>query len=535
MGPMTATVSRGRPLSVPTARRLAASRLPELLAVALVMAWAVHARTRDLGATMWIDEGISFGVAQHAFTAIPGVLRQDGAPPLFYLVLHVWASIFGASARTGHALTLLFAVLAVPAGYWAARGPFGAWAGVLTAAIVGLDPFAGTYAIEVRMYSLLLLLGLVATGAFLRAFILHPGHRGWAAVFGLALAAVMYTHNWGLFFALATGVAWLVLVAAAGEGRRALLVAGVIGFGTAVVLFAPWVPTVLDQAAHTGAPWSHAPSWPSVGRAFQRLLGGSVPETVLLLFALAGAVQLLRPWSPTVSRAALIVLGIALGTFAIAFGWSNLSSPAWALRYLSIVLAPAAIVLGAGLSRLGVIAAVVLGVVFLGNWYGEPTHSALARKSNAELIAHRLGRGLPAGTQVFSTQPEQIPVLKFYLPAGLRYATPLGPVPDPRVMNWRDAMKRLGRHAALLEFPALLARLKPGEQLLLVQPHFAHPSAPWTRRIRTLTRAVRRELAASPGIRVVRTVVPHRGYTRATLSGLLLQRRDGAPGAAIRR
>jgi mannosyltransferase len=533
MARMTVTVLRGRPPPRAEVARLAAGRLPALLTLAALTAWAVHARTRDLGVPLWIDEGISFGVAHHSLLAIPGVLRQDGAPPLFYVVLHLWTGVFSATPRSGHALSLLFAVLAVPAAYWAAEVPFGRHAGLLAAAIVALDPFAGTYAIEIRMYSMLLLLGLLATGTFLRAFVAYPGHRGWAAAFAVALAAVMYTHNWGLFFAAATGLAWLALVATTARPlRRPLAIAGLIGFGGAVLLFAPWVPTVLDQARHTGAPWSHAPHRRSIGRAFERLLGGNLAETVLLLLALAGAVAggLLRPPSATAARAALATAGLALLTFAIAYAWSNVSSPAWALRYLCIVLAPAAIVIGAGLSRLGPVAWVALAVVFVGSWHGTPSHSSLARKSNVAVVAHRLGPALPPGTQVFSTQPEQVPVLRYYLPGGLRYVTPLGPVPDPRVMNWRDAMTRLDRPSAATTFAGVLDRLRPGARVLLVQPRFSAPSARWTLRIRQLARRAHRARLARPEIRLVRSVVPRRGSSRSTVAGLLLQRRRGASG-----
>jgi hypothetical protein len=257
----------------------------------------------------------------------------------------------------------------------------------------------------------------------------------------------------------------------------------------------------------------------------QRILGGNVAETVLLLFTLAGATQLPRARSSPVARGMVAVAAIAVLTFAIAFVWSNVSSPAWALRYLCIVLAPAAVLLGAGLSRVGPIGAVVLAVVFLGSWYGKPTHASLAHKSNVAIVATTLGDALPAGEQVFSTQPEQVPLLRFYLPASQRYVTPLGPVPDPRVMDWRDAMKRLDQPAAAAAFSTLLDRLRPGERLLLVQPRFSNPSAPWTRRIRQITRRVHRDLAAHTEVRVVRSALPHRGYGRATVGGLLLERR----------
>ena len=440
------------------------------------------------------------------------------------MLLHGWTALLGTSVRSGHALALLFAVLAVPAAAWAAWRPFGARAGLAAAAIVALDPFAATYADELRMYSLLLLCGLLATGAFLRAFVVAPGHRRWAAAFAVALAAVFYTHNWGLFFGAAAGLAWLVLLVAGGPQRRALMIGGLIGFGGAALLFAPWVPTVLDQAAHTGAPWSHAPSPASIKRAFGRLLGGQLPETVLLLFAAAGVAAMLRDRPRVSTRAVAACVVLAVGTFAIAYGWSNLSSPAWALRYLSIVLAPAAVIVGAGLARTGPVALLVLAVVFLTGWRDRPTHDALAHKSNVAFVAARLGHDLRPGAVVFSTQPESVPVLHFYLPAGLHYATPLGAVADPGVVDWRDAMARLDRPEAARVLPGLLAALRPGDRMLLVQPRFGNPSAPWTRRIRVLAHRAIHRVRADHSIRIVRRVIPHRGYNRSTVSGLVLER-----------
>ena len=48
------------------------------------------------------------GIASHPLTDIPGVLRADGSPPLYYMLLHVWIGVIGGDgeART-HALSLL--------------------------------------------------------------------------------------------------------------------------------------------------------------------------------------------------------------------------------------------------------------------------------------------------------------------------------------------------------------------------------------------------------------------------------------------
>ena len=67
----------------------------------------------------WLDEGISVGIAAHPLSEIPALLRNDGAPPLYYGLLHVWTSLFGMSEAATHLLSVAFALVALPVAFWA--------------------------------------------------------------------------------------------------------------------------------------------------------------------------------------------------------------------------------------------------------------------------------------------------------------------------------------------------------------------------------------------------------------------------------
>ena len=64
-----------------------------------------------------------------------------------------------------------------------------------------------------------------------------------------------------------------------------------------------------------------------------------------------------------------------------------------------------------------------------------------------------------------------------YLPAGVRFLTPLGTVADPRLTDWRDGVARLRAGSAERVLAPLVDRLAPGRRVLLVMPVYRRPLA----------------------------------------------------------
>jgi hypothetical protein len=90
-------------------------------------------------------------------------------------------------------------------------------------------------------------------------------------------------------------------------------------------------------------------------------------------------------------------------------------------------------------------------------------------------------------TLVVDAQPDSTPLSWYYLPAGLQYATALGPVNDPSYMDWVYALRRLQHANPSAVLDPLVASLKPGQQLLYVRPLTEGANnwkAPWTRLVR---------------------------------------------------
>ncbi|MET0815989.1 MAG: glycosyltransferase family 39 protein, partial [Solirubrobacteraceae bacterium] len=410
-------------------------------------------------------------------------LRLDGSPPLYYMLLHLWMAVAGDSEESVRALSVVFSALCVPVAFWAGWTLFGrrtAWIGALLAAV---NPFITQYAQEGRMYALLTLLGLVSLTFWLQAFTTDADgiRTGPAIGFAVAFAAMLYTHNWAVFFGAASGIAWLVLLWRAGpQDRRRLLRTGLLAYGGVLLLYAPWIPTALYQAAHTGAPWSMSPSLAALATVPARILG-EVAEVAVFLAAGSGAVVLLRARGAQ-ARAIVALLLIAVLTIVLAWIGSQLS-PAWANRYLAAGVAPFLLLAAAGFAhagRLGLVGLALVAVLWALD--GAPTE-----KSNVRAVAESIGPSLRPGDLVVATQPEQVPVLDYYLPDGLRYATLTGPVRDTGVADWRDGVERLRATSPERDLAPLLDSLEPGQRMALVVPQvyaLGRWSAPWTEQVR---------------------------------------------------
>jgi mannosyltransferase len=434
------------------------SRWATPVALTALCVLSLYLRMRQLGAGFWIDEGISVGLAHHHWSAIPSLLRQDGSPPAYYMLLGLWVRVFGDTERATHALSLVFGIACIPLAFAAARSLFDRTTGLVCAVLAAIDPFLTYYAQETRMYELEAFLSLVIAYAYVKGIV--RGQRMWAAVLVPSVALLVYAHNWGLFVCLALAVATAVV------GREHWRLFGVVAAGVAL-LYLPWVPTLLSQARHTGAPWSTAPSLRDLVLAPTSVLGGEGPYYALALVCGSALAAVVRSRGRD-ERPAILALATIGGVSILAAFVASQVSPAWTARYFAVVLGPALLLAARGIvraQRLGLVA--LAAVLFLWAFY-----SVRDDKENARQITAALAPYVQPGELIVSTHPEQVPVLRYYLGPGSRWATTLGPVRDPQVFDWRDAVTRLRDARARQTLDSLLTTVPRGREFVVISPVF---------------------------------------------------------------
>jgi hypothetical protein len=488
------------------ARAISSARVVIPAGIGALVALSLLLRTSELGIGFWIDEGLSVGIADRPLSDIPLALREDGSPPLYYMLLHFWLDIAGRSEAGVRGLSLLFALLAIPASFWAGRVIWGtAKAAWFAAVLAAFNPFLAQYAQEARMYSLVALLVIGATACFIKAYALDGSgsRRPWIAGFAISVAAALYTHNWPIFFTMAAAMAWALLwLLADSPRRRELLRDGVLGFGGLFLLYLPWVPTTLYQAAHTGAPWADAPALDSLFGVPGVLLG-RMPQIVLLICAGAGVLALAKRENGKLSQRGRVAAVLAiLAAFTPIIAWTlSQASPAWANRYLAVALPPLLLLAAGGLAnarRLGLVGLVLVVIM----WAQD---AAPVEKSNVRAITSAIAPSLAPGDLVISTQPETIPVLHYYLPDGLRYATLTGGLTELGVWDWRDGVQRLEATSAERDLKPVIDALPVGTRVVLVEPitwTINRWRAPWTSLVRIRSKEWAQYLSNDPRLTI---------------------------------
>jgi mannosyltransferase len=184
--------------------------------------------------------GLGFG---HAMNAVG---FSESAPPLYYALAWVWTQVTGTGEYGLRLLSALAGVLTIPVTYLIGRELRGRRTGLLSAALVAVNPMLLWYSQEARAYALLVFFCALSLLYCVRA--LRGGERrekrdlvAWGVFSALALA----THYFAVF-PLAVEAALLLRR----RGREAL--AGLWIVALAAVLLAP---LVLHQMSYGHAEW----------------------------------------------------------------------------------------------------------------------------------------------------------------------------------------------------------------------------------------------------------------------------------------
>ena len=197
---------------------------------------------------IWFDESYSIILAQQPVGELIHLTGVDAHPPLFYLLLKAWGSLFGWSELSLRMMSALLCALTVGVVSLLVRQLFTIRVALVTLPFLVMAPFWLRYGYEIRMYALAGLIGALASLALIRATNAKNDRRLWA-LYAVLVAAGMYT----LYMTVVVWVAhfiWLLL----NHRRQIFKQPWFWSYVGAVLLFLPYVSTLIFQYTHSALP-----------------------------------------------------------------------------------------------------------------------------------------------------------------------------------------------------------------------------------------------------------------------------------------
>jgi mannosyltransferase len=315
---------------------------------------------RGLGQrSLWVDEGFSAAAAGSNGRLI-GTYRSGPQFALYYTLLRGWSTL-GSSEFALRLLSVVFAVLTIPALYWLARRLYGTKAAMVAVVVLCANGFFLGYAQEARPYALVTLTSTVATLCLVRALD-DPDRPGRWTAWALAATVATLSHPFGVLTVAAHVIVLLIRHRSVPLRDIAYTLALPAGlFGSLGLL--------LLQAGPARLSWIPVPGGETFVRAAFELSGSRGAGTFIVYLvgvgALAVAVARARPERRRQLRKATVVVAAAVVTPIAGALLASAVQPLFVARYLIVILPPLAIIVGAGVAQLRPAVAIVVMAALL--------------------------------------------------------------------------------------------------------------------------------------------------------------------------
>ena len=394
------------------------ARSERLALLALVAAAAALRLTRIGHQSFWLDESFTVDLVRRPFgDMLSTVARTESTPPLYYVLVWLWAKAFGDGEAALRSLSALFGTLAVPVAWRAAREWFSPRAGLLAAALVAFNPFFVWYSQEARSYALLALMAALSLLFLGRALRERTGRAcaSWALVAALGLC----THYFAAFLLVPEAI-WLVW---ATRERAAFAAAGALA-----AVIAALAPLAIHQRdlGHTAFIADLG-----LGRRIvdlpKKLVTGELGTPTPLIGPLAGLIAAAAIAYALRERPARMLIALAASAALVPLVLAVAGSDYLLPRNLIAIYVPLVLVAAAGLGaagRLGLAGVVVICAVAL-TVNVEVASEAKLQRDDWRGAAEALG---PA------TEPRAVVVTPEFAKRPLRlYAGALPDMPAPPV------------------------------------------------------------------------------------------------------
>jgi hypothetical protein len=256
---------------------------------------------------IWADEGSTLYTTQHGFwAAFQNAATDEKQAPLYFWLMSLWRSIDG-SIFFARLFSVICSLVAIKMFAGLARRVFTPRAAFLATAFLALHPFLIWASLEIRVYSLVVLLSIILLRLFVDGFLLESSmaaQRNARILFLVAAVISLYTNYYlGFLF-----VGFLAALLISKKWHEAGIYCGLMTI--AAIAFVPQVLVVRSQFS-VNTSGSHEPRslLEGVRGLWHQLLTFILPAEVLPGID-ASPADVIRVWSVRAGLAVITIFGV---------------------------------------------------------------------------------------------------------------------------------------------------------------------------------------------------------------------------------
>ncbi len=227
--------------------------------IIFVLIFAATIRFISINQSLWLDEATSALTTRMPLTDFFGkFMPGDFHPPLYYLVLRIWSTLFGTSEVALRSLSLVFGIVTIYIVYLIGKELVSKQTGIVASVLLAISGLHVYYSQEARMYSMSTLLVALAVFSFVKIFG-KESRAVWWALFPLTIGGIVLTDYLPL---LIIPIFWIMGIISHKniDWWKRFVVSHII----VVVLGAIWLPTFLKQLTSGINVTSTSPAWVNV-------------------------------------------------------------------------------------------------------------------------------------------------------------------------------------------------------------------------------------------------------------------------------
>jgi uncharacterized membrane protein len=224
--------------------------------------------------SLWLDEAVSLESAGRAASLhlenwIFFSGWEDPHPIFYYLVLHLWTRLVGASETALRGLSAVFGVLLVVCTYHIGRKLISKEAGMIAAMLLLLNPVAVYYSQEARMYTLIPLL-IILSSYYFCELLAAPGKKQFI-LYVLFSVLLIYTDYLGTLTLLVHSLYLLLRMSSTSDRRRMGKV--FFAYPAILLLYTPWMANAFLRLNWQMIAWIEPPGLSELVTVALHLLG----------------------------------------------------------------------------------------------------------------------------------------------------------------------------------------------------------------------------------------------------------------------